>query len=105
MSGMDRLIRNRLQVTVRLNKLSVLLGIANDTQNPLDTEKVLAIQRAILLAKYYIYRTKVARCRISTAGMLAYLEFNTQAEFRYYEEPKSARKKNDTHKLLCRRSM
>ena len=102
---MERLIRNRLQVTVTLNKVNVLLGIANDTQSPIDAEKALAIQRAILLAKYYIYRTRVARCKISTTEMLAYLEFNTQAEFRYDKGQKSIRKRNETHKLLSLPSM
>ena len=56
-----------------------MLGIANDTQNPIEAEEVLAVQSALLLAKYYVYRTKIARCKISSAEMLAYFELNTQA--------------------------
>ena len=43
---------------VRLNKLQVFMGITNSVS--IETVKVIAIERAILLVKYYIYGAKRA---------------------------------------------
>ena len=69
---MASLIRNRVKITAGITKLSALLGIQNDTQNPIDAEKVAALQRAIEQAKEYIYRAKAACCRTTTAEMEMY---------------------------------
>ena len=73
------LIRDRTRCNVELNKLEIILGI-NESSTHLD-KYVAPIQRVILLGKYYIYRTKAARGRLTISGMHHFFQFITNAEF------------------------
>ena len=82
--GIKGMIMTKLGCQVTLNSRSIIMGLENDGQLLLENEK--AIQRLIILGKYYIYRTKVAQGRILLSGMKAFADFYTKAEFANVKE-------------------
>ena len=62
-----------------------------------------AIQRLILMGKYYIYRMKVAERRLDITDWEHFCSFYTKAEFRSLngKESESTNEQYRAHKMLC----
>ena len=76
------MIRERLSVNLVLNGQEIILGIEPDVYDcPRKTVK--ALQRLLLIVKWYIYRCKVRKERPTYTQMLSHLKILTEAEFWY----------------------
>ena len=81
--NIEHMIRDRLGCNIRLNKRIIVLGLDEDRLDGEtgEVENRNAVQRLILLGKYYIYRSKAGNGRISVTDMKAFFDFCTKAEF------------------------
>ena len=99
--GIKDMIFTRLGCQVSLNSQSIIVGPESDGLMLLENKN--AIQRIIILGKYYIYRTKVAQGQILLSGLKAFADFYTKAEFNkakeQYTEAEDIQRR--THLNLC----
>ena len=98
--NIEDLIRTRLECSVRITKKIIILGLS---ETVFCKEINLAIQRIVLLGKYYIYKTKVRGGRINETNMRTYIDFFTKAEFSHVKDGsvEAGADRVRVHKLLC----
>ena len=107
--NIEHMIRDRLGCNIRLNKRIIVLGLDEDRLDGETgaVENRNAVQRLILLGKYYIYRSKAGNGRISVTDMKTFFDFYTKAEFSSLTYPRSEaeEKQYEKHKQLCLQSL
>ena len=99
------MIRERVNVAMELSLEEIILGFKPDAYNCSDlTAK--AIQRLLLVVKWYIYKCKVRTVRPNYMSLLHQLKFMTEAEFRYVsKENENKIRDRDINMILCCREM
>ena len=100
-NNIEDLIRSRLGMNMTLNKEKIIMGLGKNQSMP--AQEVAAIQRLLLLTKYYIYRTKAAKGSLNVDSMKVFIKFNTLAELSSTKDGSntSEQRQNDVHKKLC----
>ena len=95
------MIKSRLKCNIRLDKKSILLGISMECSLGIEIKN--AVQRIILLGKYYIYRTKIAHRTTNVNDWKAFCSFHTSAELYYCNDkpPEAAKNLHWAHEQLC----
>ena len=91
-------IEDKLGIKVMLGKADIIVGL--DDRYQMSLEDMNGVQRLILLAKYYIYRTKAAKGLLSSVSLNNYCRCHTYAEWRYKQTDKE-RKQYEVHRKLC----
>ena len=81
-----------------MDKTKIIMGIGDD-QRLLREEKN-AVQRLLLLAKYYIYKTKAAKGILDSKTLQSFIKFQTDAEF-YGVRTAVIRSQDEVHLKLC----
>ena len=79
-SSVKDMIRERLNVTLQLNSQEIIFGFDPDRYD-YSSQIEKAIQRLVLIVKWYIYRCKVRKEKPTYRNMLHLLKFLTEAEF------------------------
>ena len=97
----EDLVRTRLGLNMTLSNAKIIMGLEKNQRIP--AVEITAIQRLLLLTKYYIYRTKAAKGSLNTESMKFFIKFQTLAEFGGVKEGQSASNQRlyNIHKLLC----
>ena len=99
--NMQEMIRNRLGCYISFTKRNIVMGLEDD-EIP-DQGSRVAIQRGILLGKYYIYRCKAGHGRINIADLKRFFDFYTRAEFSCVNKGRTEDNGNryEKHEMLC----
>ena len=96
------IIRDRLKITLELNPQEIILGFDPDLYE-CPSEVATAIQRFILIGKWYIYRCKVRNEMPRFANLLQQLQILTQAEFMHVGDMNDKRVKiRYINMMMCR---
>ena len=95
-------IRDRLHVQVQLDSREIILGLDPEQYDLLDVN-LIAIQRLLLLVKWYIYRSKVRNEHVNAAALSTFLKISTDAELLYvrHASNESCKRKREASALLC----
>ena len=99
--NIEEWIRNRLNLNFRFTKQIIMMGLNEDISSTMDVKN--AIQRIILMGKYYIYRTKARQGRIKKDDLETFIAFHTGAEFSSGKETRSENESTQSrvHTKLC----
>ena len=94
-------IRGSLNCVITLNERSILFGLDLDGSFGIEIKN--AIQRLLLMGKYYIYRMKAAERRLDITDWEYFCSFYTRAEFKSLigKESELTNKQYRAHKMLC----
>ncbi|XP_043213094.1 uncharacterized protein LOC122377201 [Amphibalanus amphitrite] len=95
------MIRDRLKITLELNPQEIILGF-DPALYECPRETATAIQRLILIGKWYIYSCKVRKEKPRFVNLLQKMKILTQAEF-MYDHDKNEReiRVRDINMVLC----